>query len=446
MGGTARRRKIRAKRRPSNGKFFSALFVGEGGKTFADLEKMLAAQGTQLANHWKPSDSRGPIYERTIPQGVEIVIIDPGPSLSQVQRKRLDHIARQHNLFVVSDQSSPRGICMRLEDWGYEATPLELQEAFGAVEPAAPPPVEIAPPEETEMSRPLPSIVPCKNAKEAGALVQRLRELKDDPETKKPPMTRKSLGAALGVSGSYVAAIEGAKCNPANNVCLAIERLLGIPTNTLPRLAKRENHRINTLASVLPLPLPPPPAEREPVAVAAPPPAPLPPATPPPTLEEMISRASARDLIAALHALQQRLDEVGLERVEMTPLRLGVDYAPRGQALMRAAPSAEVAKLVRANLLTLATVERMHIYRVLEACEGNLSAAAQVLGLHRRSLQRKLHGYRRKAAAARKLKTVGPAGRRQRRGRAEVGIERIVELAQGNPLAVMAELQRRVFR
>ena len=38
----------------------------------------------------------------------------------------------------------------------------------------------------------------------------------------------------------------------------------------------------------------------------------------------------------------------------------------------------------------LARVEWEHIQRVLEDCEGNVSKAARVLGIHRRSLQRKL--------------------------------------------------------
>jgi two-component system, response regulator RegA len=39
---------------------------------------------------------------------------------------------------------------------------------------------------------------------------------------------------------------------------------------------------------------------------------------------------------------------------------------------------------------SLARVEWEHIQRVLSDCDGNLSAAAKVLGIHRRSLQRKL--------------------------------------------------------
>jgi two-component system response regulator RegA len=39
---------------------------------------------------------------------------------------------------------------------------------------------------------------------------------------------------------------------------------------------------------------------------------------------------------------------------------------------------------------TLHRVEWEHIQRVLEACDGNVSRAARILGVHRRTLQRKL--------------------------------------------------------
>jgi two-component system response regulator RegA len=43
--------------------------------------------------------------------------------------------------------------------------------------------------------------------------------------------------------------------------------------------------------------------------------------------------------------------------------------------------------------MSLDQVEWEHINRVLLACQGNISEAARVLGLHRRSLQRKLAKY-----------------------------------------------------
>ncbi len=42
------------------------------------------------------------------------------------------------------------------------------------------------------------------------------------------------------------------------------------------------------------------------------------------------------------------------------------------------------------SVQTLARVEWEHIQRVLTDCDGNVSQAARLLGLHRRSLQRKL--------------------------------------------------------
>lgn len=46
-----------------------------------------------------------------------------------------------------------------------------------------------------------------------------------------------------------------------------------------------------------------------------------------------------------------------------------------------------------AEVPSLARVEWEHIQRVLQDCDGNISHAARLLGLHRRSLQRKLLKY-----------------------------------------------------
>jgi two-component system, response regulator RegA len=46
-----------------------------------------------------------------------------------------------------------------------------------------------------------------------------------------------------------------------------------------------------------------------------------------------------------------------------------------------------------ATVPSLARVEWEHIQRVLTDCDGNVSQAAKLLGLHRRSLQRKLFKY-----------------------------------------------------
>ncbi|MCB0325479.1 MAG: response regulator [Bdellovibrionales bacterium] len=57
----------------------------------------------------------------------------------------------------------------------------------------------------------------------------------------------------------------------------------------------------------------------------------------------------------------------------------------RPEAVPQTEPSA-----VSAPPLTLAEVEWQHIQRIMRECKGNVSQAARRLGMHRRSLQRKL--------------------------------------------------------
>lgn len=66
-----------------------------------------------------------------------------------------------------------------------------------------------------------------------------------------------------------------------------------------------------------------------------------------------------------------------------------VDADDVNRALTGTAAPTEIAQTVP----SLARVEWEHINRVLVDCEGNISATARVLGIHRRSLQRKLAKY-----------------------------------------------------
>lgn len=59
---------------------------------------------------------------------------------------------------------------------------------------------------------------------------------------------------------------------------------------------------------------------------------------------------------------------------------LAIHNPPSGQEIELPTPSLE-------------RVEWEHIHRVIADCQGNISEAARVLGLHRRSLQRKLQKY-----------------------------------------------------
>lgn len=58
-----------------------------------------------------------------------------------------------------------------------------------------------------------------------------------------------------------------------------------------------------------------------------------------------------------------------------------------------AAAAAEKRASTEIQTPTLARVEWEHIQRVLDDCGGNVSVAARKLGMHRRSLQRKLRKY-----------------------------------------------------
>jgi two-component system response regulator RegA len=83
--------------------------------------------------------------------------------------------------------------------------------------------------------------------------------------------------------------------------------------------------------------------------------------------------------------------------------KLGVDHylskpADADQILscyqqLTAEDAAEESETASPEVPSLARVEWEHIQRVLADCQGNISQAAKLLGLHRRSLQRKLSKY-----------------------------------------------------
>lgn len=110
------------------------------------------------------------------------------------------------------------------------------------------------------------------------------------------------------------------------------------------------------------------------------------------------------DVVAALHAIDQTtkivvLTGYGAIATAVESLRRGAaDYLTKpvdadqvtaalekGEATSDPAPAFTVPSLAR--------VEWEHIQRVMTECQGNVSQAARVLGLHRRSLQRKLSKY-----------------------------------------------------
>lgn len=89
------------------------------------------------------------------------------------------------------------------------------------------------------------------------------------------------------------------------------------------------------------------------------------------------------------------LDAVALGAAHYLTKPATIDEILAGFA--RAKPAVDVAAAsstpVAAEVLSLARVEWEHINRVLADCDGNVSEAARRLGMHRRSLQRKLSKY-----------------------------------------------------
>jgi two-component system response regulator RegA len=110
------------------------------------------------------------------------------------------------------------------------------------------------------------------------------------------------------------------------------------------------------------------------------------------------------DVVAELHAIDQTtrivvLTGYGAIATAVESLKRGAsDYLTKpvdaDQVALALDATAESPAPVREYTVpSLARVEWEHIQRVLTECDGNISQAARVLGLHRRSLQRKLSKY-----------------------------------------------------
>ena len=110
------------------------------------------------------------------------------------------------------------------------------------------------------------------------------------------------------------------------------------------------------------------------------------------------------DVVAELHAIDATtrivvLTGYGAIATAVESLKRGAsDYLTKpvdaDQVASALEPQASPVDHLRAfTVPSLARVEWEHIQRVMTECQGNISQAARVLGLHRRSLQRKLAKY-----------------------------------------------------
>jgi len=89
-------------------------------------------------------------------------------------------------------------------------------------------------------------------------------------------------------------------------------------------------------------------------------------------------------IATALEAVRRGADHYLTKPVDVDQILAAYEAINSSQPRERVPP---------ATVPTLARVEWEHIQRVLTDCGGNVSQAAKLLGLHRRSLQRKLSKY-----------------------------------------------------
>lgn len=90
-------------------------------------------------------------------------------------------------------------------------------------------------------------------------------------------------------------------------------------------------------------------------------------------------------IATAIEATRSGASHYLTKPVDTDQILSAYDRIVNGESVPPAAATAQVP--------TLARVEWEHIQRVLADCDGNISQAARLLGLHRRSLQRKLSKY-----------------------------------------------------
>jgi len=122
-------------------------------------------------------------------------------------------------------------------------------------------------------------------------------------------------------------------------------------------------------------------------------------------LDLKMPEISGLDLIEGIKHLDSTITVViltgyGSIATAMQGFRLGADHylgkpvdADQILAAYQEVQAGLPGKTVPATVPTLARVEWEHIQRVLSDCSGNISQAAKLLGIHRRSLQRKLMKY-----------------------------------------------------
>jgi transcriptional regulator with XRE-family HTH domain len=327
------------KPKPRNGSHFTALLVGGDKLLRNKLIVRMAQRGVHIAQTWEPARH---LEQKAIPTDIDIVFIPRDQSLSRNSRDKIAFNARK--VAYVVDVTTVSYAEQKLEQSGYVGDAIDLQAlkdkkredrreevarlararaedvstshtAYGAEPEPSEPPLfndaeQPAPPAEEE-SVSEQSVEERMRA--AGKLVWRARDAKK--------MSAPQVGKLVGCSGGNILAIEKGKARPSNAMCVSVERVLDLPPGTIPRLAKRENHRLGLPIVAEPAPLPPP--------VVPPPTADTPPPLKPVEIKqpEPVPAASPRvQLMLQLAGIQERLAGLGIKSVQITPQNLNIQH------------------------------------------------------------------------------------------------------------------------
>lgn len=316
------------RQRPKNGSHFVALIVG-GVSLHARLRTQLAERGVSVGDVW----SYGPgIERRVVPGETDVVILFRDREASRDARKKVEYKAKQGVGAYVIDASTEEGgtACLadierKLDAHGYKASAIDPDVGRAAPVPEPMPPLRQPMP-------PLPPVAVTPSREEmlaqTGALIRKLREQKG--------VSGKRMGLDIGVSQSVISTLELGKRPASHQALTLVEDYLGLKRNTLPRLAERENHRLNVppaapeaeadaeaLRALL-APAPPPATpepEPEPDEVEAP---------APPVAMDARPRGDIHDddtLLLELAAIKRRMIKQGITRIVLTPTSFRI-YGP----------------------------------------------------------------------------------------------------------------------
>jgi transcriptional regulator with XRE-family HTH domain len=296
-------------------KYFVALLVGSDSRFQGAVRDNLALSGVYVKYRWAATGG-APLDRREIPSDVDVVIVLRDSNLSRHVRDRIYNNARGV-AWAIDVPAVHSQIATELERQGFVKPPInvdDIENPSPVPEPEAPKlalvpstPVENEPVEE-DVAVTDTLAGKKRRMEDAGRRVREAREAKG--------ISTAAMAKSVGVSGSYIGAIEKGVTTPSDAVCGAVERFLGMPAETLPRLSTRKNN--NRLAQQLAVVVP---------KIVDPPPPPPPPEPPPvSTVAQAIGEDEAYDrILLQLAKIQRQFAGLGITKIEVTAKHVSVE-------------------------------------------------------------------------------------------------------------------------